>query len=200
MPIFDSRLLIFCLLLALCMLPASARDLDDTSELFNPLLGIDYSHWLTGAVGQIASEDEIDEYLELIDDIEAEAFIAAFWALRNEGTRPFQKTPEQLHAARAVEADKRFSQGAFPGRLTDRGKILVLFGEPEEITFETPQRIDVPPLETWWYRDAEVLGLHGEKPRQRYQFLRQKDDRVVLYTGQTIRDPRQRLRQRRIRP
>lgn len=175
---------------------AGAQPLEDTSELFNPLLGIRYSHWLTGAIGQIASEDEVAEYLDLLDDEEAREFIDRFWERRAEGTKPFQKTPRQLYEARAEDADKRFSKGTIPGRLTDRGKILVLFGEPERISFETPERADIDPLETWWYSDGAEAGLHGDEPRGRYQFV-PKGDRIVLFTGQRLRpDLRERVRSR----
>ena len=57
----------------------------DVSELFNPLLGLDYSHWLVGPIADIATLKEIERYLALASDEEAQSFIDAFWDQRAEG-------------------------------------------------------------------------------------------------------------------
>lgn len=158
----------------------------DVDELFNPILGLDYSHWLVGPVAVIASEEEIETYLHLTSDEEARAFIDAFWEKRAEGTAIFQKTPRQLFQERAEDADKRFSEGARPGRGTDRGEILILYGEPETIEFESPRKVGDPTLEVWNYPDDAPEGLDGEKPNRRYRFV-DLGDTVVLYTGQKLR-------------
>ena len=172
--------------------PVEAKKPKDPEDLFNPLLGIDYSHWLVGPAVQIASEREVDEYLRLTSDEQAKAFIEAFWRKRGESVGLFEKSPEQLFEERAVEADKRFTEGTYPGRRTDRGTILILYGEPEKISFETPERIDVPTLELWTYPKGSQKGIDGKKPKKRYRFVRLEDS-VVLYTGQTLR-PSQRRR------
>ena len=155
----------------------------DPEELFNPLLGIEYSHWLVGPIVEIASESEVAEYLELVDDEEAAAFIEAFWQRRNEGTGFFEETPQELFEKRAEEADKRFTVGAFPGRRSDRGTLFVLFGEPEEVEYPRPTKVGAPTLEVWRYpKDAEP-GLHGEKPKTRYRFIRVGDQTYFYSAG-----------------
>ena len=96
--------------------PAAAKKPKDPEELFNPILGVNYSHWLVGPVVEIATEDEVEAYLLLVDDEGAKAFIDAFWEKRAEGVALFTKPPRQLFDERAAEADKRFSEGASPGR------------------------------------------------------------------------------------
>ncbi len=161
----------------------------DPSELFNPLLGVEYSHWLVGPISRIASGKEIDAYLALLDDEEASTFIEEFWSSRASGNAFFGNTPRQLYEKRVEEADKRFTEGAFPGSRTDRGSIFIVYGEPEKIEFRSPQKVDEPTLEVFVYpKDAEA-GLDGEKPKREYQFYRERD-LTTFYTGRKLRrDP-----------
>ena len=168
----------------------------DPEELFNPLLGVDYSHWLVGPIVRIASEQEVESYLLLTSDEEAQAFIEKFWAARNEGTDLFKKTPQKIYAERVEEADKRFTERAYPGHRTDRGTIWILYGEPEEITFESPQKVGQPTLEVWKYSKKSEPGLDGERPKKLYRFYRE-GELTVFYTGRTRPDARDRVRQRR---
>ena len=188
------RFLPLVVLLAFAVTAADAKKPKDPEELFNPLLGVDYSHWLVGPVVEMASEKEVEAYLGLTSDEEARAFITGFWAERNQGTAVFKKTPEDLFRLRVEEADKRFSEGTYPGSRTARGTVLILYGEPEKISFESPQKVGYPPLEVWEYpKDAEK-GLDDERPKRRYRFV-EVGESTVLFTGQNLRaDPRARLR------
>lgn len=194
-----------CLAAAILLIasPAAAKKkkkYTDPNELFNPLLGIDYSHWLVGPIADIASEDEIEAYMELASDEAAEEFIESFWANRAEGVGFFEKKPRQIFEERAAEADKRYSEGAFPGRRTDRGKTLILYGEPEEITFDKPLEVGAPTLEIWKYPKDAVAGLDGEKPQRSYRFV-EIDGSKVFYTNQKLRrSPLDRDRDLRRRP
>lgn len=184
------------LLLLLSGGPLAAKKPVDPDELFNPLLGVEYSHWLVGPIVQIASEKEVEEYLSLTSDEEAAAFIKAFWDRRNADTPIFQKTPRQIYDLRSEEADKRFTEAAYPGHRTDRGTILILYGEPEEIVFESPQKVGHPTLEVWKYGSDSEPGLDGEKPKKRYRFYKD-GELTVFYTGQKRRgDARDRTRRR----
>lgn len=172
---------------------ADAKKPKDPNDLFNPLLGVQWSHWLVGPIVEIATEKEVDAYLVLTSDAEAEAFAEAFWQKRNEGTKLFTKTPQDLFKARTEEAEKRFSEGTYPGSRTARGTILILYGEPEKISFESPKKVGYPPLEVWEYSKSADKGLDGKKPKKRYQFV-EVDGSTILYTGQRLRvDPRSRL-------
>lgn len=171
------------------------KKLPSADELFNPLLGVEYSHWLVGPVVRIADEDEVEAYLALTDDEQADAFIESFWAKRNQGTEIFQKTPRQIYDERVIEADKRFTQEAFPGSRTDRGAIFVIYGEPEEITYETPDKIELPPLEVFKYSKDAAPGLDGHQPDRQYRFI-DLGDQTVFYTGQKVLDPLEAQRRR----
>ncbi len=169
----------------------------DPEELFNPLLGVEYSHWLVGPIAEIASEPEIEEYLELIDDEEAVGFIDAFWQQRGADTGFFEESPRELYEKRSEEADKRYSVGAFPGWRSDRGTVFVLHGEPEEIDRPQPTKVGEPTLEVWKYpKDAEP-GLDGEKPKRTYRFIR-VGDQTYFYSAGAMQ--RRELEDRRKRP
>lgn len=196
-----SQRLLFVLLLALLLVavPATAKKKPKNPEdLFNPMLGPDYAQWLVGPVVEIATAKEVNRFLELISDEEAKTFIAEFWAQRNEGTAVFTKTPEQIFEERLVEADKRYSEGAYPGSNTDRGKIFILYGAPESIEFESGDNVNDPTLEVWYYPDEAPEGLDGEKPAGRYRFIKIEGS-TFLYTGKNMhrRDFGEELRRRR---
>ena len=186
------------LVLGLMAVPSGAlkKNWADAEEIFNPLLGPEYSHWVVGPIYHMASEEELEEFQLLVDDAEAKAFVEAFWAKRNAGTKVFTETPQQIFERRSEEADKRFTEQAYPGSRSDRGAVFILYGEPEDIEFEAPQKVGGPTLEAWIYpKDAEK-GLDGDKPKRRIRFV-EIDGRTVLYTGQRLRrDLRDELRRR----
>ncbi len=168
-------------------------------ELFNPMLGVAYSHWLVGPIAQIAAADEIQAYLRLASDDQAKAFLTAFWAKRNEDTPVFKDTPQQIFTARLAEADKRFTEAVYPGSRTDRGIRFVLYGEPESISFEKPERLGDPTPELWTYAKDATPGLNGDPPERRYRFV--KDGEFTVLLNEHIRrKQQQRNLRRRIPP
>lgn len=173
-----------------------AKKPSSPDDLFNPFLGVDYSYWLVGPIAIIASEAEITTYLGLQNDEAAKNFVEEFWKKRNAGTEPFKKTPRQLFEQRAAEADRRFTERAYPGRRTDRGGIFVVYGEPEKIVFESPQTVSGYTQEVWYYPKKPEAGLDGEKPKRLYKFV-EIEGRTVFFRNQTKKpDFRDQLRQR----
>ncbi len=186
------------LLAAVLAAPGQARKKKsaEADDLFNPLLGVEYSHWLIGPIQRMANEQEVQEYLQLVSDEDAASFIAAFWSRRNEGTELFKKTPEQIFSARAEKADLRYREATFPGRLTDRGTIYILFGEPEETDFESSELVDGPPIEVWRYGKDAAPGLSGEKPRKQYRFMTIDGKTTFFNTRASELEARKRQRRR----
>lgn len=181
--------------LPLALLAASSADAKkkkktkdaELEELFNPLLSPDYSHWLVGPIYRIASQQEVDQYLDLVSDGEAAAFIERFWRTRNEGTGFFEDSPQEIFEKRAGEADKRYTEGTVAGRRTDRGTLLILYGEPEEIEHESPEKVGGPPLEVWKYpKEAAEEGLDGELPKPSYRFL-ELGGKTIFYNNNAAR-------------
>ena len=163
---------------------AAKRKQQNSEDLTNFLLSPQYSQWLVGPIAHIASADERNSYLKLQVDEEAVAFINEFWEKRGGGGLFSLEGKKAIFEARAQEADRIFSDGAYGGHRTDRGTIFVLYGEPEEIRFEKAPRGRGDFLEIWDYsKDAET-GLDGRKPDRVYRFVK-KDGRTTLYRGPT---------------
>ena len=182
---------------AVLVTPAAAlKKPVDAEELFNPLLGVEYSHWLVGPIYEMATDQEERDYLQLLSDEEAKSFIEAFWSRHNEGTELFTKTPQQIFEARAETADSRYSEATYPGRLTDRGTVYILFGEPQEVEFESSELLGGPPIEVWTYGKDAGKGLSGEKPDKRYRFM-EIDGKTTFFNNQlSEREARKRQRRR----
>lgn len=172
---------------------AKGKKPSDPEDLFNPLLGLEYSQWLVGPVADVASAGEVEAYLALASDEEAARFIDEFWARRTQGYSFFDKKPRQVFEERAEVADKQFTEGAFPGRNTDRGRVWVVYGEPAEIVFEKPIDEGVPTLEVWKYAKDAAEGLDGERPKRVYRFV-EIDGSKVLFTGRYRPNPLDRRR------
>ncbi len=132
-------------------LSAAAQDLFPLSD--------EHKRWLEYDAVYIISDREKDAFERLQSEAEREAFIAAFWARRD----PEPLTPENEfrteHYRRIEYANTRLGgETAMPGWLTDRGRIYIQLGEPEEReTFAS-----VPGLyqtELWFYlaRQEQLL-------------------------------------------
>ncbi len=159
-------------------------------ELTNFLLGPEESIWLVGAIGRIASDEEIADYLRLTSDDEAANFVEEFWARRRstDSVWPADQ-PQGIFETRAREADRQFAEGARQGRRSDRGTIHILYGPPEEVKYEVGARPGHESVEVWVYpKDAEP-GLDGQRPKRYYYFVRRGE-----YTVETAAPPRRRLR------
>lgn len=89
--------------------------------------------WAKGPVQFLMTPDEVKQWNALQTDAEADAFIALFWARRD----PTPGTPanefRDEFEARVAAADKNFSTNTVAGSLSDRGKILILFGTPTHV-------------------------------------------------------------------
>lgn len=166
----------------------------ELEDIFNPLLGPEYSHWLVGPIYEMASADEVKTYLDLVSDEEAQAFIVTFWQERNKGTAVFQDTPQDIFEQRVEEANKRYTENAFPGERTDRGTIYILYGEPESVSYESPRKVGDRTVEVWSYGKKAEPGLDGHRPKKSFRFV-EIDGSTVFFTGQA-QNPRDRVRRR----
>jgi GWxTD domain-containing protein len=153
-------------------------------ELTNLLLAPDYARWLVGPISWLLEDQGIDAYLALTSDAEAEGFIEEFWQRNAEIRAEFEK--------RAEEADRRFREGALPGRQTDRGIVWTLYGPPDDTDWADHTDVDEPAVEIWSYDRDRPPGLDGRRPAREYRFAR-SGDLTIFYR----KDPRE-LRRRRL--
>jgi GWxTD domain-containing protein len=94
--------------------------------------------------------NEESQVIRNLNEQEQRAALVQFWKLRD----PSPETPVNEswleYMTRVQTADQLYSTGFEPGWLSDRGRILIKFGKPDEIeTF--PLSIDTKPYEIWTY-------------------------------------------------
>jgi GWxTD domain-containing protein len=150
------------------------------ADVTNPRLSPERSQWLVGPIAWLASNQEVEAYLALADDVAAEAFEETFWTARDpDPARPGNPVRE-LFGRRSQEADRRFTEAGYRGLRTDRGTLFVLHGEPLEIEYEISPVEDGPPIEVWRYAADAPVGLDGRQPAAIYRFVK-VDDLTRLY-------------------
>jgi len=134
-----------------------------------------YRKWLDEDVIYIISPEERHSFLHLATNEEREQFIEAFWQRRNPDPDSPENTFKEEHYRRIAYANEHYASG-IPGWKTDRGKIYIMWGPPDEVdAHPTGGNWDRPmdqgggstttyPWETWRYRhlDGEGLGENVE--------------------------------------
>jgi GWxTD domain-containing protein len=128
-----------------------------------------YNTWLTEEAIYIITKEEHDAFLRLTTNEEREQFIEEFWRRRNPEPDSPENTFREEHYRRIAYANERFSSG-IPGWKTDRGRIYILWGPPDEIdahpaggTYDRPPEqgggsTTTYPWELWRYRYLEDIG------------------------------------------
>jgi len=181
-------LLLLLLLVAGCGGGGTAAPSRSRAELINPALGPDYSDWLVGAASRLATPEEVNEYVTLRDDQQAEAFIERFWQKHNPTPgRPVNPLRQEFEK-RSENADRQFSEAGLLGRRSDRGTIYVLYGLPKKIDHDVSPVPNGPPLEVWIYGTDAPSGLDGKRPSPLYRFVK-NGDVTVLYQGRVTAAP-----------
>jgi GWxTD domain-containing protein len=118
-----------------------------------------YLQWLEEEAVYIISPVERDVFLKLQSDRERDLFIEAFWKQRD----PTPGTPgnefRAEHGRRLAHANRVFGRDATrAGWRTDRGRIYIILGEPQEIQ-RYEGRSGVHDAEVWFYQGKTGLGL-----------------------------------------
>lgn len=115
--------------------------------------------WREGPVRYLLSKDEDDAFRSLETDAGRSEFIRTFWASRD----PIASTPENeyraLFYARVAEANRTFTDSTKPGWKTDRGKIYILIGPPDDLEQKPFRDEFVPDAIAWTYRNRGGAGI-----------------------------------------
>jgi GWxTD domain-containing protein len=137
-------------------------------DLYNEL-DSSYKKWLNEDVVYIISPEERSAFLHLTTNEEREQFIEAFWQRRNPDPDSPENTFKEEHYRRIAYANEHYSSG-IPGWKTDRGRIYIMWGPPDEVdshpsggTYERPPEegggeTTTYPFEDWRYRYLEGMG------------------------------------------
>jgi GWxTD domain-containing protein len=89
--------------------------------------------WLDGPVHYLVDAAEIKEFKAQKTEPERAAFIERFWRRRDPTPATLVNEYRQLFWNRVREANEKFLDSAGPGWQTDRGKIYILYGPPDEV-------------------------------------------------------------------
>jgi len=111
-----------------------------------------YKIWLDEEVVYIITPVERDVFLKLRTDRERDLFIDAFWKHRDPTPNTAENEFKTEHYRRINYANHYLGREApFPGWKTDRGRMYILLGEPQEIQKFTG-RAGVYESEIWFYQ------------------------------------------------
>jgi GWxTD domain-containing protein len=128
-----------------------------------------FKKWIEEDVAYIITDDEKKAWKKLATDEEREQFIEQFWRRRDPD--PDTEVNEYLeeHYERVAYANQHFTSG-IPGWKTDRGRIYIMYGAPNEKethpsggSYERPSyegggSTTTYPFETWFYRYLPGVG------------------------------------------
>jgi len=132
-----------------------------------------YKEWLNGPVSYIITPEERSAFLHLQTNQERENFIESFWERRNPDPGSPENTYKEEYYRRIAYANEHYSSG-IPGWKTDRGRIYLMWGKPDEVdshpaggpyerpTAEGGGETSTYPFEDWRYRYLEGIGENVE--------------------------------------
>jgi len=121
-----------------------------------------YKNWIQD-VDVILTQSERDSWTKLATDDEREQFIKFVWDSRDPDPDTEENEFKDQFYERVTYANEHFSSGK-PGRTTDRGRIYIKFGKPDDIeshpaggNYERPSyegggSTSTYPFEKWFYR------------------------------------------------
>ena len=149
--------------------PLTDKEKKEREKAFKKEVGAVYKKWLDEDVRYIITDEERAAFKQLSNDEERDNFIEAFWARRDPTPDTVENEFKEEHYSRIAYANEHFAAG-IPGWKTDRGRIYIMYGKPDEIdshpsggTYERPMEegggeTSTYPFEDWRYRYLEGVG------------------------------------------
>ena len=149
--------------------PDAKRKKEHAKALKKELMSPEDSKWLNEDVRWIITDEERKAFKQLSIEEEREKFIEAFWDRRNPNPDSEDNEFKDEHYRRIEYANEHYAAG-MPGWLTDRGRIYIVYGPPDEIeshpsggTYERPMeegggQTQTYPFEDWRYRHIDGIG------------------------------------------
>ncbi len=139
----------------------NVKDTSKVSKVNTGILGSEFSLFTKDEcdkmflqVKYIANDSEINQY-KTLDSLKAkQEFLYNFWRNRDNDPSTPQNEFKEEYMKRVAYANKNFTFMLKEGFLTDRGRVVLLFGEPDQRDFY-PSESDVKPYEVWFYNEIE---------------------------------------------
>ncbi|MDQ1474035.1 MAG: hypothetical protein QOJ99_5515 [Bryobacterales bacterium] len=128
-----------------------------------------WKKWLNEDVSYIITDEERKAFKQFATDEEREQFVEQFWLRRDPTPDTVENEYKEEHYRRIAYANEHYASG-IPGWKSDRGRIYITFGPPDEIdshpsggsyqrpTAEGGGETSTYPFEDWRYRYIEGIG------------------------------------------
>ena len=128
-----------------------------------------WKKWLNEDVSYIITEEERKAFKQFATDEEREQFVEQFWLRRDPTPDTVENEYKEEHYRRIAYANEHYASG-IPGWKSDRGRIYITFGPPDEIdshpsggSYQRPSaegggETSTYPFEDWRYRYIEGIG------------------------------------------
>jgi GWxTD domain-containing protein len=149
--------------------PVGEKQKKENAKSLKQELGKTYKKWLDEDVRWIISDEERAAFKQLSNDEERDSFIEGFWQRRDPTPDTVENEFKEEHYARIAYANEHFAAG-IPGWKSDRGRMYIMYGKPDEIEshpsggqYERPMEegggsTSTFPFEQWRYRYLEGVG------------------------------------------
>jgi GWxTD domain-containing protein len=149
--------------------PMTDKERKKKEEKLRKELETPYRKWLNEDVAYIITDEERTAFKRLQTDEEREQFIEQFWLRRDPTPDTVENEFKEEHYRRIAYTNENFASG-IPGWKTDRGRIYITYGPPDEKethpsggTYERPSEegggtTSTFPFEQWRYRYIEGIG------------------------------------------
>src|SRR5205823_2809102 len=149
--------------------PLTEKQRKENEKRFKQEVSSSFKKWLNEDVAYIITDEERGAFKQLSNDEERDSFIEAFWQRRDPTPDTVENEFKEEHYRRMAYANEHFPAG-IPGWKTDRGKMYIMYGPPDEIeshpsggTYERPMdegggTTSTFPFEQWRYRYLEGIG------------------------------------------
>ena len=149
--------------------PVNEKQKRENAKALKQELSKTYKKWLDEDVRWIITEEETKAFKLLSNDEERDQFIEAFWQRRDPTPDTEENEFKEEHYRRIAYANEHFAAG-IPGWKSDRGRIYIMYGPPDEIdgnpaggTYDRPMEegggtTSTFPFEDWRYRYLEGIG------------------------------------------
>lgn len=149
--------------------PAKSQDPADKPRNVKPELKKAYKDWLEKDVTYVITDEERKAFKKLATDDERERFIEEFWRRRDPDPDTDENEFKEEYYERIAYANEHFASG-IPGWKTDRGRIWIMYGKPDERethpmggnynrpSYEGGGSTSTYPFEIWFYRYLAGVG------------------------------------------
>jgi len=149
--------------------PMTDKQRKKQEEKLRKELETPYKKWMSEDVAYIITDEERKAFKRLSTDDERQQFIEQFWLRRDPTPDTEENEYKEEHYRRIAYANDHYASG-IPGWKTDRGRIYIIYGPPDEIeshpsggTYERPFEegggtTSTYPFEKWRYRYIEGIG------------------------------------------